>query len=146
MNQQNLLEDVLQRREFNIAAAGLDLAPQLEKWRVMLNVPDEVRKKKQEGHNPTQPYPFVREDAPLPGQQQPDDDAQAEHGNGILFFHADAGDDTEPEPIAGILAPDGKDCEVGAPHPQDWFEAVGGEQASIGTIKRPNGHGNGAEH
>ena len=146
MNQQNLLEDVLQRREFNIAAAGLDVAHQLQKWPVMLDVPDKVREKNQEGHNSAQPDPFASEDAPLPSQQQPDDDAQAEHGNGILFFHADAGDDTEPEPIAGILALDSKDCEVGASHPQNWFEAVGGQQAAIGKIKRPNGHGNGAEH
>src|SRR6266849_7039727 len=119
MNQQNLLEDVLQRREFNIAAAGLDVAHQLQKRPVMLDVPDEVREKNQEGHNSTQPDPFVSEDAALLGQQQPDDDAQAEHGNGILFFHPDASDDTEPEPIAGTLALNGKDSEVCAPHQQD---------------------------
>ena len=57
-------------------------------------------------------------------------------GNGVFFFHPNAGDDAEPEPVAGIVTLDGEDGEIGAAHPEVGFEAVGAEQASVGEILR----------
>ena len=75
------------------------------------------------------------QDAALLGEQQSNHHAQAEHGDGILFFQANPCDHAEPEPIARSIfntsTLDGQDGEVRASHPEVGFQAVRPQQAAI---------------
>ncbi len=101
---------------------------------MVVNVPEKVGQKHEEGGQTSEPDPFITEDATLFGQQQSDDDSEAEQGDGILFFHAQTGDHAEPDPVAGIVAFDGENREVSATHPQVGFEAVRAQQAAVREV------------
>ena len=95
--------------------------------------------------NAAQPEPLVGQNAALFGQEQSNHDSEAQHRNRVLFFHAYASEYTEPKPIARIVAFDGQNCEVDTSHPQQRFEAVGGQQASVRQVLRCDGHGDRSE-
>ena len=124
----------MRQRENDVAALGADVAHQFDEGPVVVNVPQQIGKKNQEGGDTAEPDPGIEEDAALRGQEKTDDDAEAEDGDGIFFLQAESGDHAEPEPIAGTVALDGEDGEIGAAHPEIGFEAVGAEQASVGKI------------
>ena len=86
-----------------------------------------------------------RNDTALLGQQQAHYDSQAEDGDGILFFHAEAGDHAEPEPIPRIISLDGENGEIGAAHPEVGLQAVCSQQASVGKILRSDDGADGAQ-
>ena len=59
MHQQNLLNQVLPRRENDVTAFGFDVPHQLHKWKVVRHVPDQIWQKYQERHGRSDPDPFV---------------------------------------------------------------------------------------
>ena len=111
------------------------------KRQVIVDVPKQVGQENQEGGKAAEPDPGIEQDAALRGQEKADDNAEAEDSDGILFFHAEAGDDADPEPVAWVGTFDGEDGEVGAAHPEVGFEAVRAEQASIGEVLWRNDDG-----
>ena len=103
---------------------------------MVVDIPQQVGEKDQEGGETSEPYPFIGEDATLPGQQQSDDNSKTENGDGIFFFQAESGYGAEPQPVTRVVALDGENREVGAAHPQIGLEAVGSQQAAIGQVLR----------
>ena len=110
-----------------------------------MDVPQQVRQENQKGGESAQPDPFVEKHTALFGQQQAHYDSQAEDGDGILFFHAEAGDHAEPEPIPRVFFLDGENGEVGAAHPEVGFEAVRAKQAPVRQILRHDDCADGAQ-
>src|SRR5216684_2974812 len=136
MNQQSLLKEVLARGEYHVAAFRSDVAHQFEERPVIVNVPEEVRKKNQECREAAEPYPLVEKDAALFGEEQADNNSETEERDGILFLQAKARDHAEPQPVAWSVALNREHGEVGAAHPKIGFEAVCAKQTSIGKILR----------
>ena len=81
-----------------------------------------VGKEDKEGGESAEPDPLFEEDAALLGQQQTDDDAEAEDGNGVFFFQAKTRNHAEPEPVARIITLDGEDGEVGRSPSRGWVQ------------------------
>ena len=92
-----------------------------------------------------EPDPLAEEETALLGQQQADDDAKAEYGNGVFLFKAKTRNHAEPEPVVGIISLDGEDGEVDAAHPEVGFETVRAEQAAVGKVLRCDERTDGAE-
>src|SRR4029077_7362130 len=103
---------------------------------MVVNVPEKVGQKHEEGGQTSEPDPLTAEDSSLLGTQQSAGNSEAEEGDGILFFHAQTGDHSQPEPVAGIVAFDGENREVSAAHPQIGFEAVRAQQAAVREVLR----------
>src|SRR4029079_8341512 len=131
-----MVEKKREWRQHGVATLGLDVVHQFDKRPMVVDIPQQVGKKDQEGGKASEPYPFIGEDATLLSQQQSDDDSKTENGDEIFFFNAESGDGAEPQPVTRFIALNGENREPGAAHPQIGLEAVGSQQAAIGQVLR----------
>src|SRR6266436_2138913 len=95
-------------RERHVAPVVANVGEQLEKWEMMLDVPDEVGKEYHEGDQSPEPDPRLQEHGALLGKQQPCYHASGEEDDAILVLQRYARNDAEPQPqflIAGLDDP-----------------------------------------
>src|SRR5258708_32137852 len=109
VNDENLLREVCRGRKDHITAIGLDVAHQLRKGPVIPDIPDDIRKENHKDECAAKPDPLLAKNIALLGQQKSDYDAESEHRNRVLFFQANARDNTKPEPVTWVVALDRQD-------------------------------------
>src|SRR5258708_18701395 len=99
VNDENLLREERRGRKHHIAAIGLDVVHQLGKGPVIPDIPENIWKKNQKGESAAKPDPLLAKNIALLGQQKSHYDAESEHRNRVLFFQANARNNTKPEPV-----------------------------------------------
>src|SRR5271154_6253806 len=117
MHENRLLNEVLAGAEDHIAAFGANIVHQLEEGPVVVEVPEQIRKKNQERGDAAEPEPFVEQKASLRGEEQADYDSEAKERDGVFLFESDARYHAKPKPITGVVAFYGQVREVRAAHP-----------------------------
>src|SRR5258708_20896709 len=90
-------------RERHVAPVAADVGEQFEKWKVMLDVPDEIGQKYQEGEQASDPDPGLEEHGAMVGKQQARNDAGGEEADAILVRNGYARNDAEAQPY--LLVP-----------------------------------------
>src|ERR1035438_279450 len=95
--------------ERQVTAVAADVGEQLEKREVMLNVPDKIGKKYQEGDDASEPDPRLQEHGAMVGKQQARAHAGCEEDDAILVLKGYTRDEAEPQPQFLIVRLDNPD-------------------------------------
>src|SRR5258707_616720 len=89
-------------RERHVAPVAADVGEQFEKWKVMLDVPDEIGQKYQEGEQASEPDPGLEEHGAMFGKQQARNHAGGEEDDAILVLKGYARSDAEARPMQRV--------------------------------------------
>src|SRR5260370_41598908 len=73
-------------RERQVAAVAADVGEQFEKWKVMLDVPDEIGQKYQQGEQASEPDPGLEEHGAMFGKSRAGNPAGGEEADPNLFL------------------------------------------------------------
>ena len=91
VEEKDLLQHELNRREHDVLAGPLHVLEVLESREVVANLPEDVGQKNQKRDPAPDPDPRFRELAALPGEQQPRQQGAAEKERRVLVLEAQAG-------------------------------------------------------
>ena len=94
----DLLGEIRKRRVGKVFAGDANVAHQVEKWPVMLDVPNKVRKKEQKRDSAACEDPWRKQESALVREKQPKKQREAKHRGGIFGFETETGDQAENEP------------------------------------------------
>src|SRR5258707_14322371 len=111
-------------RERDVTPVAADVGEQLEKWELMLDVPDEIGKEYQEGDQASEPDPRLEERGTLFGKQQSRDHARCEEDDPILVLKRYSCDEAEPQPQFLVAGLDDADQDQRASRPSQRLEGV----------------------
>ena len=104
--------------------SAANIVHQFEERKIVARHPDEVRQKNQERAESAEPDPFAGEEPALPREQQRAGNRKREKGRAIFVFHSDPDEDTEPEPVAGLVTVDRAHDAPRAREPDQRLERI----------------------
>ena len=111
-----------------------------------MNLPENVRKKDEEGDHPSQPQPLVEELPARRRQHESNNHAQPQKSHRVLVHQAHACHQAKQQPKLGIALYEDSDDDVACQRPEDLVETVHGEIIVDGKINRRHHHGNSRKH
>ena len=129
MHPQDVLPEERQRAQPHVPSVPPDVGELFEVGEAVLHVPQEIREGQDEGEEAGQDEPPVPEKAPVRRGEEPDDHRGAEDEHRLLVLEAQAGEQAEEEPEAGLSGPDDARGHEGAAGPDQRLDGVHREVA-----------------
>jgi hypothetical protein len=144
-HEKDLSPNVTGRCEHKVTPAGANIAHQIEKGPMMLDIPNQVWQEDRKRNEAANPDPLAGEDPALLGEQQAHHHRQAEHRHGVLGLEARAREHAKPHPQLLISCLDDADHHIGAPCPEERLEGVHGQDVMEDQVDSRAGRTQGRE-
>src|SRR5678816_3821629 len=111
----------------DVAVAHTDIPDQLQKWKVMHHLPQEIWKSDHCTNQYTEPKIATLQEMAMRRENHAQQKSEQKECDGVLIFKTDAGQYAEPDPVAPIAGMDKPDDKPNATHPYQRFPGIIGQ-------------------